>query len=89
MINTELERNYLDNNDFVKNENGRYVYANRNGEHIVDMECVLEDYYSWRKDKELGYTREIRIPAHNNPFIFNEKKKKWWQFWKINIKPIL
>ena len=83
MINTELERNYLERNDFVKNEYGRYVYANRNGEHIVDMESTLEDYYSWRKDREIPYTKEIWIPA---PV---EQGKKWWQFWKINIKPVL
>ncbi len=77
MINTELERLYLDTNDFVKNENGRYVYANRNGEHIMDLECILEDYYSWRKDRE-----EIWIPVP-------QEKKKWWQFWKFNIKPAL
>jgi len=83
MINTELERLYLDTNDFVKNENGRYVYANRNGEHIVDLECILEDYYSWRKDRELPYTdKDIWIPVQ-------QEKKKWWQFWKINIKPAL
>ena len=77
MINTELERRYLDTNDFVKNENGRYIYANRNGEHIVDLESILEDYYSWRKSRE-----EIWIPAP-------PEKKKWWQFWKLNIKPAL
>ena len=82
MVNTELERNYLDRNDFVKNENGRYVYANRNGEHIVDLECILEDYYSWRKDREIVYTKEIYIPIP-------QEKKKWWQFWKINIRPAL
>jgi len=82
MINTELERLYLDTNDFVKNENGRYVYANRNGEHIVDLESILEDYYSWRKSRELPYKEEIWIPA-------SPEKKKWWQFWKLNIKPAL
>jgi hypothetical protein len=76
MINTELERSYLDNNDFVKNENGRYVYANRNGEHIVDLECILEDYYEWRNCREL-------------PAPIDDEKKKWWQFWKFNIKPAL
>jgi hypothetical protein len=82
MVNTEQERLYLDTNDFVKNENGRYIYANRNGEHIVDLESILEDYYSWRKDKEPGYIRDIWIPAH-------QEKKMWWQFWKFNIKPAL
>jgi hypothetical protein len=84
MVNTEIERLYLDTNDFVKNENGRYVYANRNGEHIVDMECILEDYYEWRKSRELPYKEEIWMPAP-----IEDAKKKWWQFWKINIKPVL
>jgi hypothetical protein len=76
MINTELERKYLDTNDFVKNEHGRYVYANRNGEHIVDLECILEDYYSWRKDGEIC-------------ILASQEKKRWWQVWKLNIKPAL
>lgn len=82
MVNTEMERKYLDTNDFVKNENGRYVYANRNGEHIVDLECILEDYYSWRKWRDIPYTEEIWIMS-------KDEKKKWWQFWKFNIKPAL
>jgi len=64
MINTELERLYLDTNDFVKNENGRYVYANRNAEHIVDLESILEDYYSWRKGRELPIKRRFGYRLH-------------------------
>jgi hypothetical protein len=83
MVNTELERQYLHENDFVKNEHGRFIYANRNGEHVADLEFILEDYYTWRKMKEMPYEKEIWIP------IQEEQKKKWWQFWKINIKPAL
>lgn len=81
MINTETERLYLQANHFQQNEYGRYIYANRNGEHIVDLESTLEDYYSWRVSRETLVQVIPQIPI--------EDKKKWWQFWKVNIKPAL
>lgn len=80
MINTEEERLYLQMNGFKKNDVGRFIYANRNGEHIVDLETVLEDYYTWRKMREPR--EKVWVPE-------KIEKKKWWQFWKINIKPAL
>lgn len=73
MINTELERKYLDTNDFIKNENGRYIYANRNGEHIVDLESILEDYYSWRKTRN-------RVILDTFGFLLTRKRKSGGNF---------